>query len=261
MFHSVNNYNWQDNPFVLTICSTATYSIQVQFFDNPQRYNQGIEFYAKRFAHCIEEGTPDLRLDATPNTIEHSQRVYDLYSQPAAGDLLQNLKLILIVREPIERELSSYNHKVFDYKKAGSLGWTNDTWYRDVVKKSDGSVKSFTEYCEFVKKYMMNGADTYTISHYVEHLRKWTSLFDRKRILVLSYDELKGDPSRVQWRLEQFLGSKFAGSLQGVNIKSQKPQRAKIPESAVKVLQPIFQKRNQEVRIFCSALILPRLPH
>ena len=127
MFHFVNNYNWQDNPYVLTICSTTTYSIQVQFFDNPQRYNQGIEFYAKRFAHCIEEGTPDLRLDATPNTIEHSQRVYDLYSQPAARDILQNLKLILIVREPIERELSSYNHKVFDYKQAGSLGWVNGT--------------------------------------------------------------------------------------------------------------------------------------
>ena len=175
--------------------------------------------------------------------------------------MLQNLKLILIVREPIERELSSYNHKVFDYKKSGSLGWTNDTWYRDVVNKSDGSVKSFTEYCEFVKKYMMNGADTYTISHYVEHLRKWTSLFDRKQILVLSYDELKGDPSRVQWRLEQFLGSKFAGSLERSNDSESEHKVTEIPESAVKVLQPIFHKMNQEVRIPSSAIILPRLPH
>lgn len=223
---------------------------QVQFFDNSARYDKGIDFYAKRYAHCIDEGVGLLRMDATPNTIEHPHRVHEIYTQSAAGDVISSLKIMLIVREPIDRELSLYNHKVFNFKEAEAKekrGWVNGTWYRDVVHKSDGSVKTFTEYCGFVKEYMTYGAPTYTISRYVDHLKKWASLFDRKQILVLSYDELQNDPSKVQQRVEQFLGSKFDGTLARTNDSGSASKVKEIPESAVKILQPVFQELNLEL--------------
>jgi hypothetical protein len=234
-----------DELHALTIrCLTTK---QVQYFDNPNRYKQGIDFYAKRYAHCLDEGLGLLRLDATPNTIEHAERVHETYTQPAAGDLMSRLKIILLVREPIDRELSLYNHKVFNYKAAEKRGWINGTWYRDVVHKSDGSIKTFTEYCELVKEYMTNGAPTYTISRYVEHLQKWANLFDRKQILVLNYDELQTNPSKVQWRIEQFLESKFDGTLARTNDSSSSSKVKEIPESAVKLLYPVFHDLNLEL--------------
>eukprot|EP00804_Cyclotella_cryptica_P002094 CCRYP_006514-RA/>CCRYP_006514-RA protein AED:0.02 eAED:0.02 QI:275/1/1/1/1/1/3/82/699 len=228
---------------------------EAQFFDNDRRYKQGIEFYANRFDHCIDEGLDELIMDGTPNTIEHPQRVYDIYSQPAAGDSISKLKLIVILREPIDRELSSYNHKVFDYKEAEAKekrGWVNGTWYRDVVHKQDGTIKTFTEYCEFVKLYMMVGAPTYKISRYVEHLKNWVRLFDRSHLLVLSYDELLNNPSKVQWRIEKFLGTKFDGALAKTNQSGSASKVKEIPHSAIQVLEPVFHDLNEELYKFLN---------
>eukprot|EP00804_Cyclotella_cryptica_P014243 CCRYP_005648-RB/>CCRYP_005648-RB protein AED:0.02 eAED:0.02 QI:624/1/1/1/0/0.5/2/64/538 len=229
------------------------YEKEVQFFDNEQRYKQGIDFYAKRFDHCGDEGLDEFILDATPNTIEFPQRVHNIYSQPAAADLKKKLKLILILREPIERELSAYNHKVFDYKEAqanGKIGWVNGTWYRDVVHKHDGSVKTFTEYCEFIKGYMLKGAKSYTVYRYVEHLKAWSSLFDRSQLLVLSYDELRKDPAKVQWRIEHHLGTKFYGTLAKLNESGGHAKVKEIPESAIQVLDPLIRHLNEELYEF-----------
>ena len=166
--------------------------------------------------------------------------------------MLSSLKLIVILREPIERELSSYNHKVYDYKQNGVRGWINQTWYRDVINKSDGTIKSFTEYCEFVKEYFIYGAPTYAISRYVEHLRKWVSLFDRKQLLVLSYDELRNDPSSVQKRVEEFLGKKFEGTLKKSNDSGGPAKVQEVPKGAVNVLYPVFHVLNLELYDFLS---------
>lgn len=229
------------------------YKKEVQFFDNDQRYKQGIEFYAKRFEYCVDEGLDEFILDATPNTIEFPQRVHETYSNPAAGDLKNKLRLILILREPIERELSAYNHKVFDYKEAEAKeqrGWVNGTWYRDVVRKEDGTIKTFTEYCEFIKDYMVKGARSYTVYRYVEHLKAWTTLFDRSQLLILSYDELYKKPSKVQGRIEQFLGTKFYGSLAKLNESGGDSKVKELPESAIRVLEPLLRDLNEELYDF-----------
>jgi hypothetical protein len=107
---------------------------EVQFFDQKHRYEQGLEFYAKRFQHCKSS---TFATDATPNTPsfpEHMETVY----RAAGGDHLKNVKVIVMLREPISRELSLYNHKVYE-----SLPTKNQTqWYSD-VSNEDGSVMRF----------------------------------------------------------------------------------------------------------------------
>ena len=42
---------------------------EVPFIDQDHRYEQGIEFYAKRFQHCAEDDNLELTMDATPRTL------------------------------------------------------------------------------------------------------------------------------------------------------------------------------------------------
>jgi hypothetical protein len=126
----------------------------------------------------------------------------------------------------------------------------NDTWYRDVVRKDDGTIKTFTEYCEFIKGYMVKGAKSYSVYRYVEHLKAWTALFDRSQLLVLSYDELRKDPSKVQGRIEQFLGTKFFGALAKLKESGGVSKVKELPESAIRVLEPLLRDLNEELYDF-----------
>ena len=56
-------------------------------------------------------------MDATPNYFIESSKVYKIYTDEKAGDATAKLKPIAILREPISRELSWYNHKLYAYKK------------------------------------------------------------------------------------------------------------------------------------------------
>ena len=59
---------------------------EVHFFNDPNRYNAGIDFYSKRFEHCLE--THPMILDDTPNYFIEASKVYNIYTDEKAGNAL-----------------------------------------------------------------------------------------------------------------------------------------------------------------------------
>ncbi|KAL7519651.1 hypothetical protein ACHAWX_004410 [Stephanocyclus meneghinianus] len=216
----------------------------VRFFDQSSRYQQGIEFYARRYKHCQIENRMELILDGTPNYLTYPQLVYDIYSQ-APGDIMARLKLVMVLREPISRELLQYQQKVFDYHHAKDK---KNGWYMDVVDQK-GAVMTFDQYSESVLKERLNGKSSFANEgKYVDHLKQWFQLFPRHQFLILSFDELRKDPKKVQWRVEKFLGYKFEiGELGKVTEIVNVPQRAK------EILGPLFDKKNEELYEFLKS--------
>ncbi len=212
----------------------------MHFFDQIDRYEQGIEFYTKRFQHCIEDESAEFIMDATPDTIMEPKRVYSLYSQ-VPGDLFTNLKLIVILREPISRELSLYNHKVYSY----AANQDTKMWYSDVVD-ANGTVMSFEEYAESVLQKQLAKPHWKSQGKYSDHLKNWMTLFNREQLLILHYDEVKMNPEKVQWRIQEFLGGTFSGNLPLSNeqdVSKKKP----VPKRAYEVLEPLFRHKNEEL--------------
>ena len=79
---------------------------EVHFFDNNIMYMKGIDYYSKLFAHCKNMS---VAVDATPETFLFPRRVKEVYDL-AGKRALEELKIIIVVREPVARELSLYNH-------------------------------------------------------------------------------------------------------------------------------------------------------
>ncbi|KAL7476588.1 hypothetical protein ACHAW6_002435 [Cyclotella cf. meneghiniana] len=212
---------------------------EVHFFD--EFYNNGIKYYSKRFEHCAQG---EFMLDATPNYLPLARRVYDTYSdEKVSSNVIANLKLIVILREPISRELSWYNHKVAFFRNGGEVPWIKDVLFHNTT------IKSFDEYSHELKEVITKSPHT-AYGFYVDHLRLWVELFDRQQLLILSYDELLRDPYRVQSRIESFLGVKFGDGFRHDNIVVSQSKVTEIPAHARQVLEPLFIAKNEELYDF-----------
>ncbi|KAL3779513.1 hypothetical protein HJC23_011149 [Cyclotella cryptica] len=222
--HACNPATFDDEPY---------YFVKgVHFFDKVERYSQGLSFYAKRYEHCSEEDSTEIIIDATPDYFEHPQRIYDIYSE--AGRL-SDLKLIVILQEPFARESSLYDLRVREYTiNSGNEGWFSTVAY------SNGTIMSFENYAEAVLKDQLSG------SHYVDQLKLWASLFNRRQILILSYDEVDSNPDMVQWRVTEFLDLK-------TDETESKHFAHDVPTRAAQVLQPLFSQSNEELYYFLDS--------
>lgn len=215
-----------------------------QFFDQNERYSKGTAFWATRFEHCREdrEGKGDdvsgrgvifdsgalngtkttnenlkrwtqrqLVMDASPNYLPFAERVLAAYNRlgPLAID---SLRILLVLRDPIARELSLYNHKANLYRSGGPS--SQEGFWRNVVSDDGESLLTFGEFArKTVLRRLSTGKCNGRKFHrmqcyglYARHLAQWMQYFRHDQILVLSYEELSNDPERLAWRVRSFLG-------------------------------------------------------
>jgi len=244
------------------------YNKETHFFNEQKRYEQGIEFYAKRFEHCSKGNwkwwqlfQPDSKkkssyiMDATPNTLLHAKKVHTIYNQ-AGEDALSKLKLIVILREPISREVSLYHHKKAEYLNNPQP----NEWHSHIVQNN--TFLTFDEYVDSHLIKILSQKKKRVDGIYVYQLKKWLTYFERKNLLILSYDELSRSPERVQNLVREFLGVKLSGCLkywnavtssdEGTCASSSRHERSgyTVSEYSYSVLNPIFEQYNEELYQF-----------
>ena len=118
-------------------------------------------------------------------------------------------------------------------------------WLRDIVDGS-GKLLTFEEFSEKVTRVDMLRSNSTRASNYAYLLERWFSMFDRKNILVLSYDEVQNNPDKAQWRVRQFLGAHIPGELPRANTKENSTKSVKkISPRVKKILGPLFVKKNE----------------
>jgi hypothetical protein len=210
------------------------YSKEAHFFDIDWNYNRGLGYYASRFRDDEQPA-----LDATPDTLAFAQRVRDTY-ELAGDDQVNKLKIIVILRDPVFRELSLYNHMAYACRNLDQSELSD--WHKQVAR-SDGTIMTFNE---FVREVTMPALATNEVQDlgkgrssrhglYANHLKEWFRLFNRNQILVLSYDELCKAPETVQDRIQRFLERTISGNLQ---------EKINSNDSQDKVLAPSTEARQ-----------------
>ncbi|CAJ1950824.1 unnamed protein product [Cylindrotheca closterium] len=216
------------------------YSKEVHFFDIDHRYCKGPMFYGERFDGC--DG-----VDATPDTLQFAERVHNCY-KAAGGNQMRLVKIMVILREPILRELSLYNHLAHDCR---FLPLSERTSWQEQVLDDDGDIMSFDD---FVAQVSLPGLATKSDSGrssrhglYAAHLNQWFELFDRSQILVLSYQELQENPRSLQQRIQKFLGREIPGELKRANSNDH-DHKVRLPsKKALALLVDIFESENEKL--------------
>lgn len=177
-----------------------------EFFGREERYAQGLKWYASLFADAANE-----------QICGEASTVYTRL--PHAGDVparmhavVPNVKLIYIVRNPVDRAFSDYMQRV---KTARHLE-ESDSWDRilmtpderwiydrilegEEARRSGGEGGRFEDLLENADRLLDTGRYMHQIEQYLNH-------FDAGQLIVLFLDDLRDTPEQVLQRIMDHLG-------------------------------------------------------
>lgn len=189
---------------------------ELHYFD--LHYRRGVRWYRSRFpyAHRLRQGA--LTLDASPYYLFHPQVPH------RAAELLPSARLIVLLRNPVERALSHHQHEVRGGREALP--------FAEAIERE-------AERLAGEEERLLRDPDYYSYSHhrysytsrgrYLEQLRRWTEHYPREQLLVLQSERFFADPGRVTLEVQRFLGlspeplGRYRPFLQGKYARSMDP--------------------------------------
>ena len=136
-----------------------------------------------------------MTLDASPYYLMHPR------ASERAARLLPEVKLVAVLRNPVERAFSHYQHEVRDGRESLS--------FSDAIEQEATRLEGEEERLRDEPDYYSFRHHRYSYTRrglYLEQLQRWMAHFPRSRLLVLQSEALFGDPAATMSRLQTFLG-------------------------------------------------------
>ena len=146
------------------------------------------------------------------------------------------MKIIVMLRDPVARAYSSYNYSVnFGHHDAYPSFLDSINEEKHIAGESDIVYR--------------NNVGHFYGSLYYEHLRKWAALFPREQFLFLKTRDLKDNPEQFSAKLFSFL------NLPDIQGKIEQVNAAAVPKN--KQVEQLFLNRNTVIRRVIRA-VTPR---
>lgn len=207
---------------------------EIHYFDF--HYAQGVNYYRGRFPYTRRLRRGAMTLDATPYYLAHP-----LVPERAA-QLLPQVKLIAVLRNPVDRALSHYQHEI--------RGGRETLSFAEAIEKESERLAGEEERLRNEPGYYSWNHHRYSYLRrglYMEQLRRWLQYFPRSQLLILQSESLFRDPPAAMAAVHSFLGlrdyrlKRYDDSYQRGNY-----QRA-MPEELRSKLSAYFEPRNREL--------------
>lgn len=160
-----------------------------KFFLVDEEYEKGLSYYSERF---FQPGANfPIRGEKSANYLESpvaAQRMFDC---------LPHLKLIFVLRNPVDRAFSNFlwstrnGHETLSFAEAIELEATRESSYAPKVR--------FARPYSYLSRGM-----------YAKLLKAYLNLFPEEQIRIVLQDEIVSDPSRITAELMTFVGARVA---------------------------------------------------
>ena len=165
---------------------------EVSFFD--RHYARGEAWYRGNFPNKLR--ARGLVGEASPSYVFHP------LAPERASALVPRAKLIALVRNPVERAFSHYQHEV-------ALG-REPLSFEDALAAEDERLGGENERLRADPSYFSHAWWNYTYrarGRYAEQLERWLAVFPRDQLLILPSDDLLLEPERAHAQVLEFLGA------------------------------------------------------
>jgi Sulfotransferase domain len=166
---------------------------EVHYFDF--HYARGVNWYRGQFpyAHRLRRGV--ITLDATPYYMMHP------LAPERAAQLLPGVKLIALLRNPVDRALSHYQHERSGGRERLSFVDALDQESERLAGEEERLAREPSYYSWNHHRYAYTRRGVY-----LDQLRRWIQHFPRSQLLVLQSEWLFRDPPAATAAVYQFLG-------------------------------------------------------
>jgi hypothetical protein len=165
---------------------------EVSFFD--RHYARGEAWYRANFPNLLR--ARGLVGEASP-----SYPFLPLAPERVAA-MLPEGRLIALVRNPVDRAFSHYQHEV-------ALG-REPLSFEDALAAEDDRLRGEEERLLADPAYFSHAWWNHTYrarGRYAEQLERWLAAFPRERLLVIPSEDLLGDPAATHGRVLEFVGA------------------------------------------------------
>jgi hypothetical protein len=166
---------------------------EVSFFD--RHWARGESWYRGNFPN-LARTRGKLVGEASPSYVFHPlapQRVQEVVPEA---------RLIVLVRNPVDRALSQYNHEV-------ALG-REPLPFEEALDAEEERLRREDERMAADPRYFSREWWSHTYKargRYAEQLDRWLAVFPPEQLLVLPSDDLGSDPARAHAQVLEFLGA------------------------------------------------------
>ncbi len=195
-------YKWLgQHPFVLPSLRKET-----EYFS--LNYGRGATWYRAHFPSVLRRrmfrqlrGSDPLSFEATPYYLFHP------FAPARAARLVPEAKLIVLLRNPVDRAYSHYHHMVRHGREQLS--------FEEAIKSEPERIATDLERLKtnpFHRPLAHHRFSYLARGRYAEQLDRWLSEFAAARFLVLSSEELYASPSSTYQQVLAFLGLPDNGS-------------------------------------------------
>ena len=164
---------------------------ELHFFDN--HWGLGEEWYRSQFPPLRSPGV--LRLEATPDYLQHPQ------TPGRMRELMPEARLIVLLREPLDRALSWLRHM------RGLVGLQGETeeLLKEEVQQLERMGEAELSGLGWIRPNALSG------SLYAHQLRRWQAVWPSSQLLLLRFEDLALQPEGVLRRCLAFLNLEDSG--------------------------------------------------
>jgi len=159
---------------------------EIHYF-TPLRYGnkiKDIEQYEQQFEQCMEK---KYLIDASPSYLYGKKLIAH-----KINDDLENVKVIIILRNPVERFISFYKSLKASFRINRNEDFSNflnqSYLLKDDEDKDDVYYRAFREGC------------------YANYLKEWFDVYKKDSIRIIFFDDLKNDPQKTMKNLIDWIG-------------------------------------------------------
>jgi hypothetical protein len=166
---------------------------EIHFFD--LHYARGVRWYRGRFPFSHRLRRRALTLDASPYYLLHPR------APERAAQLLPDVKLVAVLRNPVDRALSHYQHEVRGGRERLSLA--------EAIEREPDRLAGEEERLRRDPDYYSYNHHRYSYTcrgRYIEQIRRWVQHFPRSRLMVVQSERLFREPATVSAAVCDFLG-------------------------------------------------------
>jgi hypothetical protein len=215
---------------------------EVHYFD--RNFEKGVYWYRAHFPLTLYRRYLAARHKRDFVTGEASP--YYLFHPQVPGRvavLVPRVKLIAVLRNPVDRAVSHYYHEVRHHRETLAFDEAIAAERRRLEGEAQKIVDDdrYTSFAFQHYSYLFRGI-------YVDQLRRWCELFSREQILILKSEELFDRPADTLARVLEFL--KLPGRLAGEFRRSNPGGYDPIGEAARRRLAHYFEPYNQQLYEF-----------
>jgi hypothetical protein len=217
---------------------------EVHFFDSPSNRSKSLSWYRKYFCTISEKQRLQKKLGYLPLTGEATPSLlFDLHAPKFVAQVIPNVKLIVLLRDPVSRAFSHYHHNR-KFKGREPLS------FEEAIEQESNRTHDKIEFWQNHEDYIDVSIGHYAYvqrGFYDEQLNRWFQYLPRENFCIMKSEEFFNSPQYQLNKVISFLNLpnyQFDCS----NVSNPSKYQTNLPIKTKEKLESKFQAHNKKLR-------------